>query len=93
MRIEATTKAGFLVSMTDDEIAEFVGVYGAYQLTEKRGKKIEIGDTFKLHTLYQDAVATLSSYEDIRDQFTKTTGSIGKLLSLMKRGQETEKGE
>jgi hypothetical protein len=70
-----------ILQATKDEVAHFKGEYSGYS------KKFDIGDTFDVHKMYENASATLNSYKEIKANFEKVQKETTKLLTLMKGGE------
>ncbi len=87
MKIIAETDDGFLVAATGEEIAQIRGYAYQYLVTDAR-KKTEIGTTFNISKVYNNAVETLASYGELKTQLKALQNRTEKLLGLM--NPETE---
>ena len=70
-----------ILQATKDETAQFKGEYSGYS------KRFEIGDSFDVHKMYENAKATLDAYKEIKANIEKVQKDTMRLLALMKGGE------
>ncbi len=87
MNIIGQTKDGFILAATRDEVANIQGACSAFSIEREAvndaARKLEVGRSFHIAKLYESAVATLAAYKELRDEFKKIQGNIGRLVGFM----------
>lgn len=53
MKIIGTTKDGFILEASENEVANLIGYYSRYDMREKETAPPKPGDTIRIHEMYQ----------------------------------------
>ena len=93
MKIIGTTKQGFLLEATDNEIANLVGYYSAYTIKSKFNKRevVEVGDQIKVAEMYKsfdELVSKVKTMEQIRASLRAVAASMEIVDPLLREIEE-----
>lgn len=83
MKVIGQTAEGFIVDMSKEELARIAGHYSDYNMRDERKKAVAVGEQFNIDKMYANASATLNAYKELREEFKKVQGNIGKLVGFM----------
>jgi hypothetical protein len=81
MKVIATTRTGFLLSASDEEIAKLIGYYSAYAFKSKLGRRevVEVGDEIKVADMYNclsELMGKIKTMEQIRASLRAVAASM-----------------
>ena len=80
MKIIGKTEDGFIIQAESNELANMVGYYSEYYARDTKSP-LEVGRIYPISALYKQATETIEAYKEIREQFTKVSNSLSKLLA------------
>lgn len=93
MKVIATTKTGFLLDATDDEVAKLVGYYNAYSMKSafRRSNVVNVGDSIQIAAMYTSLtglVDKLATMEQIRASLRAVAASMEIVDPLLREIKE-----
>jgi hypothetical protein len=93
MKVIATTKTGFLLEASDNEIANLIGYYSAYHVKNRFAKReiVNVGDEIKIADMYNSLcglVGKIQTMEQVRASLRAVAASMEIVDPLLREIKE-----
>jgi hypothetical protein len=93
MKVIATTKRGFLLDASDDEVAKLIGYYSAYTVKSKFSKSnvVNVGDEIQIAEMYKslsELVGNVKTMEQVRASLRCVAASMEIVDPLLREIEE-----
>ena len=93
MKVIGTTKRGFLLDASDDEIAKLIGYWSAYTVKSKFAKRevVNVGDEIQIAEMYKsitELVDKVKTMEQIRASLRAVAASMEIVDPLLREIEE-----
>ena len=96
MKVIGTTKTGFLLEATDNEVANLIGYYSAYTVKSKFSQRevVNVGDNIQIHAMYnclKELTGKLATMEQVRASLRAVAASMEIVDPLLREIDEITK--
>ena len=96
MKVIGTTKHGFILEASDNEIANLIGYYSAYTVKSKFGKRevVNVGDDIQIGAMYNcltELVGKVKTMEQVRASLRAVAASMEIVDPLLREIEEVTK--
>jgi hypothetical protein len=93
MKVIGTTKRGFLLDASDDEVARLIGYYSSYAVRDKfrKSKVVNVGDEIQISEMYNsliELVGKVKTMEQIRASLRAVAASMEIVDPLLREIEE-----